>query len=254
MANPQLEDGYIKIANELYQALYRVSLSGSEFQIVGFVIYQTYGYNRKTRRMSASYIAKGTNMPVKTVRRCLKQLINNKIIIARGVSNSAKSYGINKNYEKWVLKNKEGVLNFGEGVLKNGDTQKCDYSKMGTRGTQKWAPGVLKNEYQYNTEVTIQNKQYRSSSTTATAEPKIEDVFSYCQKKGYTFDCNKFFYHYQSLGWTYKGQPIANWKALADRWQATENKSADKSQSSKSESETSYDLDEYEKYSMFDEV
>ena len=56
MANPKLEDGYIRIANELYQALFKVNLNGSELRIVHFILYQTYGYNKKIKKLSATYI------------------------------------------------------------------------------------------------------------------------------------------------------------------------------------------------------
>lgn len=271
MASPQLEDGYIRVANELYRALFMADLSGAELRIVHFVLYNTYGYNKKTCQLSADFISKGTNIPVKTVRRCLNSLVTSKVLISNGSKTSIKSFGINKNYEKWVLKNGykipkiEGTQKW-VGVLKNEDTQKrVGVLKNEQGGTQKRAKGyskmslrVLKNEYQYKTDNTRQNKTIQSSSsTTATASPKIEEVLKYCKIKNYTFDGKKFFYHYQSLGWQYKGQPITDWKALADKWQETERNSSVKGGANYSVGEgdekTSYDINEYENYSIFDE-
>ena len=104
MANPKLEDGYIRIANELYQALFKVNLNGSELRIVHFILYQTYGYNKKIKKLSATYISDGTGIPLKTVRRCLKSLVEYNVLISRGADASAKMFGINKNYEKWYSK------------------------------------------------------------------------------------------------------------------------------------------------------
>ncbi|MGN0462960.1 MAG: replication protein [Ruminococcus sp.] len=264
MASPQLEDGYTRIANELYRALYMADLSGAELRIVHFVLYNTYGYNKKTCQLSADFISKGTNIPVKTVRRCLNSLVTSKVLISNGSKTSIKSFGINKNYEKWVLKNGykipkiEGTQKW-VGVLKNGDTQKrvgvLKNEQGGThkraKGYSKMSLGVLKNEYQYKTDNTRQNKTIQSSSsTTATASPKIEEVLEYCKIKNYTFDGKKFFYHYQSLGWRYKGQPITDWKALADKWQETERHSS--AFGGGDENSVSYDINEFEKYSMFD--
>lgn len=47
MSNPQIENGYTKIANELLEALIQAELSGAEYRIVCFIIRQTYGYNQK---------------------------------------------------------------------------------------------------------------------------------------------------------------------------------------------------------------
>ena len=52
--------------------------------------------------------------------------------------------------------------------------------------------------------------------------PTIDEVFSYCESKGYSFDVEKFFSTYEATGWKSRGSDIVNWKALADVWQKTE--------------------------------
>lgn len=235
MANPKLEDGYIRIANELYQALFKVNLNGSELRIVHFILYQTYGYNKKIKKLSATYISDGTGIPLKTVRRCLKSLVEYNVLISRGADASAKMFGINKNYEKWVLKN-------GERVPKN---EYGGYSNLGTK--------VLKNEYQYNTDKTIQNKHNvcllsYSENEEKQTKPTLKEIELYCKSKKYSFDYKKFFDHYNAYDWKYKGKEITDWKSLADKWEQIERKNNPQYSSS-----TSYDIDELENYSMFDE-
>lgn len=228
MANPKLEDGYIRIANELYQALFKVNLNGSELRIVHFILYQTYGYNKKIKKLSATYISDGTGIPLKTVRRCLKSLVEYNVLISRGADASAKMFGINKNYEKWVLKNEYG-----------------GYSFLGTK--------VLKNEYQYNTDKTIQNKHNvcllsYSENEGKQTKPTLKEIELYCKSQKYSFDYKKFFDHYNAYDWKYKGKEITDWKSLADKWEQIERKNNPQYSSS-----TSYDIDELENYSMFDE-
>ena len=269
MANPKLEDGYIRIANELYQALFKVNLNGSELRIVHFILYQTYGYNKKTRKLSATYISDGTGIPLKTVRRCLKSLVEYNVLISRGADASAKMFGINKNYEKWVLKN-------GERVPKIEDTQKwvgatqewVGGTQKRVEGTQNWADRVpkneyggysflgtkvLKNEYQYNTDKTIQNKHNvcllsYSENEEKQTKPTLKEIELYCKSQKYSFDYKKFFDHYNAYDWKYKGKEITDWKSLADKWEQVERKNNPQYSSS-----TSYDIDELESYSMFDE-
>lgn len=262
MANPKLEDGYIRIANELYQALFKVNLNGSELRIVHFILYQTYGYNKKTRKLSATYISDCTGIPLKTVRRCLKSLVEYNVLISRGADASAKMFGINKNYEKWVLKN-------GERVPKIEDTQKwVGGTQKRVEGTQNWADRVpkneyggysnlgtkvLKNEYQYNTDKTIQNKHNvcllsYSENEEKQTKPTLKEIELYCKSQKYSFDYKKFFDHYNAYGWKYKGKEIIDWKSLADKWEQVERKNNPQYSSS-----TSYDIDELENYSMFDE-
>nr|DAG66073.1 MAG TPA: replication protein O [Caudoviricetes sp.] len=242
MANPKLEDGYIRIANELYQALFKVNLNGSELRIVHFILYQTYGYNKKIKKLSATYISDGTGIPLKTVRRCLKSLVEYNVLISRGADASAKMFGINKNYEKWVLKNGERVPKNGERVPK---IEYGGYSNLGTK--------VLKNEYQYNTDKTIQNKHNvcllsYSENEEKQTKPTLKEIELYCKSQKYSFDYKKFFDHYNAYGWKYKGKEITDWKSLADKWEQVERKNNPQYSSS-----TSYDIDELENYSMFDE-
>lgn len=277
MANPKLEDGYIRIANELYQALFKVNLNGSELRIVHFILYQTYGYNKKTRKLSASYISDGTGIPLKTVRRCLKTLVEYNVLISRGIDTSTKMFGINKNYEKWVLKNGEGVLKIEDTQKWVGGTQNWGYPKLGrgysklsTRvpkneygGYSKLGTRVLKNEYQYKTDKTKQNKhnvcllensnvnEEKTKTITITiTKPNLNEIELYCKSKKYSFDYKKFFDHYNAYDWKYKGKEITDWKSLADKWEQIERKNHPQTQYN---SPTSYDIDELESYSMFDE-
>lgn len=48
MANPQIENGYTRIANELLEALLLANLSKRQLLVALAVIRQTYGFNRKT--------------------------------------------------------------------------------------------------------------------------------------------------------------------------------------------------------------
>ena len=54
----------------------------------------------------------------------------------------------------------------------------------------------------------------------ATTPPQLEDVVSYFDEhdKGKASDPNKFFSHFDSLGWVSNGQPIVNWQSRADMW------------------------------------
>lgn len=103
MASPQLENGFIQIANELYQALYKIDLNGSEFRVVHFILYQTYGYNHTSRKLSYSYIQNGKGLSFDTVRRAIKALKNRRIIFEKcSGNNSGKEYSINKDHSDWV--------------------------------------------------------------------------------------------------------------------------------------------------------
>ena len=54
----------------------------------------------------------------------------------------------------------------------------------------------------------------------APTPPQLEDVVLYFNEhdKGKVSDPNKFFSHFDSLGWVKNGQPIVNWQSRADMW------------------------------------
>ena len=58
MANPQTENGFTKIANEILEALIRTSLSGQELKIALLVIRKTYGFSKKVDFISLTQMAK----------------------------------------------------------------------------------------------------------------------------------------------------------------------------------------------------
>ena len=204
MASPQLEDGYIRIANELYQAIYKANLSGSEFRVLLFIVRQTYGFNKTERRLAISYIANGAEIPEKTVRRCINSLIEKNIIVAKSEhQNEAKILRINKRYNQWRLpKNEYSKMTTQKWAVRLPKNGESDYSKMGSNKRQS-----LKTEFK---DRVVGN------------HPTIDEVFSYCESKGYSFNVEKFFSTYEATGWKSRGSDIVNWKALADIWQKTE--------------------------------
>ena len=58
MANVQTEHGYIKIANDLFDALINTRLPGEARRVFDYIMRMTYGYNRKTFKTTQHKIAK----------------------------------------------------------------------------------------------------------------------------------------------------------------------------------------------------
>lgn len=58
---------------------------------------------------------------------------------------------------------------------------------------------------------------------TRKARPEsVDAVREYCTEKGYHFDPEAFWYHYQTNGWVQgKGKPIKDWKACCVTWEKT---------------------------------
>jgi len=58
MANPQIENGYTRIANETMDALAKIRIPGQARQVLDFILRKTYGWNKKTDMISFITIRK----------------------------------------------------------------------------------------------------------------------------------------------------------------------------------------------------
>lgn len=102
-ASPQLENGYIRIANEVYTRLMGFDLLSSELRIVLAVMRQTWGWNRKEADVSLADFCELTNQQERTVSRALFALQRKNLLIKkRGGGRGVKSnWAFNKNWRSW---------------------------------------------------------------------------------------------------------------------------------------------------------
>ena len=118
MADPQLENGYTAIADEILEALARTRLPGQETQLLWAILRKTWGWKKKMDRISLSQFARMTGLDRRRAHKCLNSLVS-KNIVKRGVTQNGDSksvtYGFNKNYETWRMSPKKTP------VTKNGD-------------------------------------------------------------------------------------------------------------------------------------
>lgn len=102
MANPQKENGYTAIANEILEHITKINLNGTQFRIVILIWRYTYGFHKTDREMSLAFIAEGIGTTRNHVDRELKALIDRNVVIVSGVGKGrGRLLSVNKNYEEW---------------------------------------------------------------------------------------------------------------------------------------------------------
>jgi len=109
MANPQTENGYTRIANELLEELISYKFppkAGLPLKPCLFVIRKTYGYDKKMDIISLSQFMEATNEKNRTnLTYWLNFLVQAKILVKisrpRG-KGFVVEYGFNKNHEDWL--------------------------------------------------------------------------------------------------------------------------------------------------------
>jgi len=135
MASPQLENGYTKIANELYDEICRWKFSAYEFRILIFIIRKTYGWNKKEDWISLSQFMNGTGIRQSHICRTISLLMQQNII-TKGGNRTMPKYSIQKDFTQWIKLPKgvkshhelqKGVIESVKGgnlTCKRGDIQK----------------------------------------------------------------------------------------------------------------------------------
>jgi phage replication O-like protein O len=111
VANPQLENGFIPIATELFSAICHFRFPGEERQVFDAIIRQTYGWNKREDRISLSQFVEATGLAKPHIVHALSGLLLKKaIIVAEKGNDKGKWYSINKNYEEWMPLPKKATL------------------------------------------------------------------------------------------------------------------------------------------------
>lgn len=122
MPGPQLEDGFTMIANELYDALIGIRISGEENQCLRMIIRKTYGWGKKEDIISLSQFTTATGMRKQHVVRSINKLKDKNMIVTKKGNDGNVTYCVNKHYGKWrALPKKVTLPKMVIGVTKNGD-------------------------------------------------------------------------------------------------------------------------------------
>lgn len=100
-ASPQLEDGFIRIANELMEAILRFGFSHREVMVLFSIIRKTYGYGKKTDDISASQLSELCKVPRQHVTTTLNVLAQCNVI-TKVPGKFGTIIGIQKNHKKWI--------------------------------------------------------------------------------------------------------------------------------------------------------
>lgn len=103
MANPQKENGFTPIANEILEKVVNMPLLGAEFRIMFFIIRKTYGYHKKQDRISLTQFEQGTSLSRPTIVKAIKNLMVRNMIVKIYLPGENTGYSFVKDHEKWVV-------------------------------------------------------------------------------------------------------------------------------------------------------
>ena len=100
MSRPQLEDGYVRIANELFDAVLRFPFSKRQQTIIWAVMRKTYGYRKKRDDISLSQLSQITGLDASNISKAINELAQMKVL-----SKQPGRYGqvleVQKDFQSW---------------------------------------------------------------------------------------------------------------------------------------------------------
>lgn len=206
MANPQVEEGNTRFANDLLEAMIRAKFSGSEMAIILSVARKTYGWQKKSDEISISQFVQITGMSHRGVCKATLSLVNKKALgrEQKGTTYVTK-YWINKDYNTWLLSSEQ-----------KGTSERLFIGTSEQTGIQlvnKKAP----------TKETIQKKVKKGPSAPKTVfiKPAVSQIEDYCRERGNSIDAEYFFDKMEIVGWVYgkNKAPVKDWKAVIRTWE-----------------------------------
>lgn len=101
-AGPQLEDGYIRIANELFDAMLLKLTSFRHYKVAMAIARKTYGYGKKTDDITISQLAEITGIHRNNVGTAVRELEQMRVILPVQAGTHGLIMGINKHHGEWA--------------------------------------------------------------------------------------------------------------------------------------------------------
>tara|TARA_R110000850_G_scaffold202630_6_gene328654 strand:- start:623 stop:1519 length:897 start_codon:yes stop_codon:yes gene_type:complete len=132
---PQLEDGYTRIANELFEAVTNAQtcpVTLRQMRVVLAVIRKTFGFNKKTDRISDGQIAAETGLSRQNVNKAKRELIAMNVLFMDG-----QKIGVNKYAEQWDFSAKPEKDNLRQTRDSVSKPETKNVSKSGSHKRQK---------------------------------------------------------------------------------------------------------------------
>ncbi len=143
MANPQIENGFLRLSNELAEAIARAPMNGAQLRIVMVVLRECFGKKggRKVAPLSLAKMANRTSLHARTVQREVNRLLKAGVLTRQPIGGQ-NLYGILKDYERWRLPNPrkwvgpaEGCGQLADNQLTNGQVTKRGTANSPSKGT-----------------------------------------------------------------------------------------------------------------------
>lgn len=180
MANPQREDGFTGIANEIIDNLCLINLSPYESRVIWFILRKTYGYQKKIDRIPLSQFAESLQLDRNNIRRAIQKLIKKNLLVVSRNHRNHVTYGFQKDYEKW-----QSVVCRDSGVSRDHSLQSAETTKEGSIQTPSKERKKLLKKYNVPFEQIIGLLNEKTGKKFRYATPKYQACIRARWKEGF---------------------------------------------------------------------
>jgi hypothetical protein len=185
--DPQVNDGYVRINNEILESLLPVHFfNEASAQLVLMVIRSTWGWNKKWDILEINQIRQYLDIDFNTLKECITECEDRNIILSSFLDDGIVCLMFNKHYDTWVTDNVGDNLKINK--------EDVSVEKIGTP-KRKYAESVYLTDEQY--------KELVNKFGEKTAKENIEELSLGILSKGY-----KYKSHYHA---------ILNWKRREEK-------------------------------------
>lgn len=199
MANPQLENGHTRIANEILEKVIASGLNGTEITTLLLIWRKTYGYQKKEDEISLSQFCEAIPVSKETICNALSNLQLVKIIRLVKKGNSKKCsnlWAFNKDFDTWQLVKKTKLVRF------------CRPT------SQDSTPPTSQENLTYKRN--IQKKIQKKGNFVPPSLKELDDYINQQKYKGFT--SQQWLNFYESKDWMIGKNKLRNWKAAVRTW------------------------------------
>lgn len=218
MPSPQLENGYLRLANEIFDALAAYRLPGEQMQCLLFILRKTYGYGKKADMISNSQFREATGMKKQSCNRAINELVRKKIV-SKNADTRVPTYQFNKNYETWEASAKRlTVSKKADTVSKNDDRSsaillptKDNYTKDNIN------PPIVP-----PADTPTPPSPPEKKPAKRFIPPTVDEVAEYCRERGNGIDPEYFVDSYIAKDWMIGKNKMKDWKATVRTWEKNE--------------------------------
>jgi phage replication O-like protein O len=147
MEGPQLEDGYTRVANEIFEQVAQRKFNATQLRIVMIIWRYTYGYRRKDHDFALTFLQQLTCLSASTVKREVGLLIKSKVLIVTQKETSVmpRRLSFNKHYEQWTIQKSGDEMEYENDLFTSAEVSDPDPQELQddeTRGIRSSTPEV----------------------------------------------------------------------------------------------------------------